>query len=214
MRYGYTLAVGLAAAVAATGCATRGSVRQVDAKVQQQARQIDAAAARLDGAEQRADRLGQRVDGLDVRVGQLARHHHSAQVVETIEVPFGFNRADLGDRALTRLNELARELKQDGRLAVELLGFTDTRGPLAYNVQLSQRRVEAVRRYLVQQGAPVSRVAAVGLGPATERDVPEPRKRRVIVHVTMSEPMVMAEPSASAATTPPAVQGETRTGGN
>lgn len=45
---------------------------------------------------------------------------------------------------------------------------------------------------MVQRGIPVSRVAAVGLGPPEERHVPDAQKRRVSIHVTMAETMVMA----------------------
>ncbi len=180
-----TSGVLVAVLIAATGCASRGWVRQVEGKVNGHATRIDAESKRIDG-------IGLRVDDLDARVGQLARHHHAANVVETHEVRFGFGQATLDDGAITRLHELAKTVKEDGRLGLELMGFTDTRGNKDFNVQLAQKRVENVRRYLVQRGIPVSRVAAVGLGPAEERNVPDAQKRRVSIHVTMNETMVMA----------------------
>jgi outer membrane protein OmpA-like peptidoglycan-associated protein len=197
MRNVSIMATTLVVVAAMAGCATRGSVREVQNDVRQQAQQIDRAAKRVDGFEQRADRLTARVDDLDTRVGRFGSHFHAANVVETIEVPFGFDRAELDDRAMTRLQGLAKELQADGRLNVELLGFTDPRGPLAYNLQLAHRRVEAVRRYLVQRGAPVSRVAAIGLGPVQDRTVPDGKKRRVLVRITMSEAMVATETPAA-----------------
>jgi outer membrane protein OmpA-like peptidoglycan-associated protein len=175
----------LAVLVTATGCASRGWVREIEGKVNQHATRIDAESKRIDG-------MGLRVDDLDARMGQLARHHHAANVVETHVVQFGFGRADLDDGAMTRLHELAKTIKEDSRLGVELLGFTDPRGNRDFNVALAQKRVENVRRYLVQRGVQVSRVAAVGLGPAEERNVPDAQKRRVSIHVTMAETMVQA----------------------
>jgi outer membrane protein OmpA-like peptidoglycan-associated protein len=183
----------LATFVAATGCASRGWVRQIEGQVQQHAQRIDADSTRLDSVGQRVDGLGTRVDELDGRVGQLARHHHAANVVETMDVRFGFNRADLDDGSMTRLHELAKAVNADSRLNLELIGFTDARGARDYNVQLAQQRVEAVRRYLVQRGVQVSRIAAVGLGPTEERGVADAQKRRVTVHVTMAEAMVASE---------------------
>lgn len=217
MQNRWILAGALVATVVTTGCATRGSVREVSAQLQQQseqqAQQFDATGRRIDALDARGNQLGERVDGLDGRVSgldgrvngldgrvnDLARHYHGAKVVQTIEVPFGFNRAALDDRAMTRLHELAKTLQADGRLAAELIGYTDAHGPQAYNVELAQRRVEAVRRYLAQQGAPVSRLAAIGLGPSPERNVSDAKKRRVIVRITMGEPMVVDDASVAQA---------------
>lgn len=197
--------------VAAPGCASRGWVREIEGHVKQHAQRIDTESRRLDATGQRVDGLGQRVQDLDGRVGQLAGHHHAPNVVETLDVTFPFDRSDLGDAAMTRLHELAKALRGDTRLALELVGYTDTRGSREYNVQLAQRRVEAVRRYLVQQGVQVSRIAAIGLGPLNERGVADARKRRVTVHVTAPETMVTvatadAEPASPA--TPPATQSQ------
>jgi outer membrane protein OmpA-like peptidoglycan-associated protein len=114
-------------------------------------------------------------------------------------VHFAFNRADLDDAGMTRLHEMARSLREDQRLAAELIGYTDPHGPRDYNIHLAQRRVEAVRRYLVQQGVQVSRIAAVGLGPLGG-NVADKQKRRVTVAITMAETYVMpaAAPAPSA----------------
>lgn len=206
MQNAWTLAGALVVAVAATGCATRGSVRDVSAQVQQQARQhtqqLDATGRRIDALDARAHRLGERVDSLDLRFNDLARHYHGGKVVQTIDVPFRFNRAALDDRAMTRLHELAKMLRADGRLGAELIGYTDAHGSEAYNVELAQRRVEAVRRYLARQGAPIARLAAVGLGPSPERNVADAKKRRVTVRVTMGEPMVVDDPAVAQADGP------------
>jgi len=63
-------------------------------------------------------------------------------------------------------------LQGNPTLVVELGGYTDPKGTVDYNYGLSQRRVEAVRRFLVEKGIPLSRVQAVGLGPS------RPRRRR------------------------------------
>ncbi len=203
MRTWFILAGTFLTIMAMTGCATRGSVREVASRVDLHAQQIDTAQTRIEALDQRSTQFGQRLDDLDSRVGQLGRHYHAANVVETMDVHFGFNRADLDDGAMTRLHELAKQLKADGRLGAELVGYTDSTGSVGYNVQLAQRRVDAVRRYLVQQGVPVSRVAAIGLGPTADRHGPSAKKRRVTVQLTMSEAMVMAQsaPSSGDATT-------------
>lgn len=47
---------------------------------------------------------------------------------------------------------------------VEVAGHTDDQGDDAYNLDLSQRRAEAVRQYLITQGVDEARLTAVGYG--------------------------------------------------
>ena len=74
------------------------------------------------------------------------------------------------------------------KLLVELEGYADPKGPKDYNVELSQRRVEAVRRYLVQNGVEVSRIHSIGLGPIADPKLSDAAKRRVTVKL-----MVLAD---------------------
>jgi outer membrane protein OmpA-like peptidoglycan-associated protein len=61
-------------------------------------------------------------------------------------------------------------------------------GPVPYNLQLSQRRAEAVRRFLVQSGVELHRIQAIGLGvaPATpQAKTPPAQYRRVAVKLSL-----------------------------
>ncbi|MBI3635246.1 MAG: OmpA family protein, partial [Candidatus Rokubacteria bacterium] len=82
-----------------------------------------------------------RADGIDGRLTRLWTNRHNPKVVETIEIHFAFDRADLGDEAQTALRSLLDELRTNPGLTVELMGYTDPTGTREYNVQLSQRRV-------------------------------------------------------------------------
>jgi outer membrane protein OmpA-like peptidoglycan-associated protein len=181
--------------VLGTGCASHSWVKKIEGRVNQQGSTLNGLGSTVSGLGQRVDGLNGRVDDLDGRVGKLATHHHSPNVVETIDVRFGFNRADLDDGTMTRLHELAKQLKDDTRLNLEMIGFTDTRGPQDYNAQLAQRRVDAVRRYLATRGVLPSRMAAVGYGQLQDRNVADAQKRRVTIHVTVQEAMVAAGPT-------------------
>ena len=125
-----------------------------------------------------------RANEVDSRLTRLWNNRDARNLVETVEVRFGFGRADLGDAAQTALVGLAREMKENPRLAVELEGYTDPSGSLDYNIALSQRRVEAVRRFLVQQGVDLRRIQAAGLGPVADSKLPADQKRRVVVKLT------------------------------
>jgi outer membrane protein OmpA-like peptidoglycan-associated protein len=73
------------------------------------------------------------------------------------------------------------------RLSVE--GHTDSVGGDDYNQQLSERRAEAVRDYLVQQGISSDTVTASGFGktaPVASNDTPEGRQQNRRVELVLS----------------------------
>jgi outer membrane protein OmpA-like peptidoglycan-associated protein len=181
--------------VLGTGCASHSWVKKIEGRVNQQGSTLNGLGTTVSSMSQRVDGLHGRVDDLDGRVSKLASHHHAGNVVDTIDVRFGFNRADLDDGTMTRLHELAKQMKEDTRLNLEMIGFTDARGARDYNAQLAQKRVDSVRRYLATRGVMPSRMAAVGYGQLNDRNVPEAQKRRVTIHVTTQDAMVMAAPT-------------------
>ncbi len=134
-------------------------------------------------ARQRADAAYARADEVNARLTRLWNNRHTRNVVETAEVQFAFDRADLDDGAQTVLAAFVKEMKENPALSVDLEGYTDPRGALDYNYQLSQRRVEAVRRYLVGQGVELPRIQAIGRGPLDDRGVPDGKKRRVMLRL-------------------------------
>jgi OOP family OmpA-OmpF porin len=136
------------------------------------------------GARERADGAFARADEVNSRLTRLWSNRHARTLVDTLEVQFGFDRWDLDDGAQTALVSLVKELKESPKLGVELEGYTDPAGPAEYNVQLSQRRAEAVRRFLVEKGVDLPRIHSVGLGPLLERGMAEDKKRRVTVKLT------------------------------
>jgi outer membrane protein OmpA-like peptidoglycan-associated protein len=135
----------------------------------------------------RADQAFARADDVDARLTRLWNSRHKRSVVETTHVQFGFDRSELDDRAQTALVGVADELKKNGALGVVLEGYTDSRGGTRYNLELSRRRVEAVRRYLVARGVELWRINAIGLGALAQANVPDTQKRRVSVTLTVAE---------------------------
>ena len=115
-------------------------------------------------AHARADEAYTRADDANSRLTRLWNNRHKRNLVETVQVQFAFDRADLTDGAQTTLLGVIKELTANDQLTVDLEGFTDQTGSRDYNLGLSQRRVEAVRRFLIQNGADMPRIHAVGLG--------------------------------------------------
>ena len=148
-----------------------GQLTGVETKVGQVGEQAKAAQTRADAAFGRADEV-------DSRLTRLWNNRNKRQLVETVHVQFGFDRADLTDGAQTALLTIIKELKANPALTVELEGYTDQSGPKDYHVGLSQRRVESVRRYLIEQGAELPRIHSVGLGPLSGGKGEEGAKQR------------------------------------
>jgi OOP family OmpA-OmpF porin len=66
-----------------------------------------------------------------------------------------------------KLDEIADVLERNPQIdRVRITGYTDRLGAESYNLKLSQRRAEAVKRYLVERGVEAKRLAAVGKGEA------------------------------------------------
>jgi outer membrane protein OmpA-like peptidoglycan-associated protein len=99
-------------------------------------------------------------------------------------VNFDNNEAVLRLDAYPILDEAAQGLKTWGDVRIEVAGHTDNVGTDEHNIDLSQRRAEAVRAYLVGKGIAEDRITAKGYGesePVADNDTAEGRfkNRRV-----------------------------------
>ena len=99
-------------------------------------------------------------------------------------VNFDNNEAVLRLDAYPTLDRAAAALKEWGAVKVEVAGHTDDRSTDEYNLELSQRRAEAVRAYLIGKGISADRLTAKGYGeskPIADNETEEGRfkNRRV-----------------------------------
>jgi outer membrane protein OmpA-like peptidoglycan-associated protein len=154
--------------------------------------QIGETTQRLNGVEAQAGQANEtakaaqvRANEVDTRLTRLWSNRNKRSLVETVHVQFAFDKADLSDAAQTALATIVKELKENPNLTVDLEGFTDSTGARDYNVTLSQRRVESVRRYLIEQGTELPRVNSVGLGPVTGAKEEQAKQRRVTVKLML-----------------------------
>lgn len=77
---------------------------------------------------------------------------------------FDFNKATFAQESYNELNKLERMMQQNPNLVIEISGHTDNIGSASYNKQLSQRRANAVKQYLVSKGVDPRRIESVGYG--------------------------------------------------
>lgn len=79
-------------------------------------------------------------------------------------VNFDNDSAEIRADARPILDEAVATLKRYPQLKVEVAGHTDSRASEAYNLDLSQRRAQAVMDYFVQMGIEAGRLSAKGYG--------------------------------------------------
>jgi outer membrane protein OmpA-like peptidoglycan-associated protein len=80
-------------------------------------------------------------------------------------VLFVSNKSDLLPTAQVKLNDVAEALtKQDSESRIVVEGHTDSQGGASYNQDLSQRRAQSVRDYLVGRGIASDRLTSQGFG--------------------------------------------------
>jgi outer membrane protein OmpA-like peptidoglycan-associated protein len=140
------------------------AVGQAASRAEEANTKATAAAGQADVAAAAARDALAKATETDQRLTKLWAIRDKRTLTDQQVVLFGFDKWILDDRAQTTLLTLAKQLQDQPQLSVELEGFTDNIGASAYNVQLSQRRVEAVRRFLVEQGIELPRIHNIGLG--------------------------------------------------
>jgi len=144
-----------------------------------QVRSLESGVAR---AQDTADVAGQKAAGVDSRLTRLWANRFNQKAASSLEVFFAPDSSDLNDVAQTALAGVARDMEENPSLTVELGGYTDRHGALDYNYGLSQRRVNAVRRFLMDKGIQLGRIQSASLGPATEA-ISDAKKRRVTIRL-------------------------------
>jgi outer membrane protein OmpA-like peptidoglycan-associated protein len=136
-----------------------------------------------------ADQANQGVGNVNNRVNSLDDYDQKFATT----VYFKINSAKLSDDAQRDLSDLVQKTKDLKGYMIEVAGFTDTTGSLALNEALSEKRADAVVRYLQQQDVPLRRILApAGLGEShsvADNATVEGRKmnRRVEVKVIVNK---------------------------
>ena len=106
-----------------------------------------------------------------------------------LDIPFQFGSDQLTDEARSDLDELGRALEHPAMKGrhFELAGHTDDVGSAAYNMELSKRRAESARSYLLSHyDVDPANLEATGYGesrPVMPETTPEARRRnrRVVI---------------------------------
>jgi len=104
------------------------------------------------------------------------------------QVHFDFDKAVLRPAVQEKLGDVRRELRENPQWRAEIVGHADAIGTAAYNMQLSRRRAEAVRDFLVTRDVSATRLNLDWKGeaePTTTNDTAEGRAQNRRVEVTV-----------------------------
>jgi len=109
-------------------------------------------------------------------VKQELENADNFQSVKKATILFGINKSKLTPEDTATLDGLAQAASSMKHYVIEVRGFTDNRGPKQYNLQLSEKRADAVVRYLtLDKQIPLVRIYQAGYG---EDDPAAPNKTR------------------------------------
>jgi len=169
------------------------------------------ARAELEAAEAEAATSRERYDALRAaRQRELDRMADAlAEIVETERTPLGmvmrlgedslqfdFDKARIREEDKELLSRIAGVLLASRGYRLYIYGHTDDQGPAAYNIQLSGRRADAVRKYFADAGIPEDIMESKGLGekdPRVEGTSPEARQKNRRVEIGIVDTVVTYE---------------------
>ena len=114
-------------------------------------------------------------------MGEMERRLAEEKRVDVYGIYFDFNSDRIRRESEPILEEIADVLGRNPDWTLSIHGHTDNVGGDAYNLELSRRRSEAVRKALVQRfGIAAERLTTAGYGasaPKDDNDTPEGRAR-------------------------------------
>lgn len=110
-------------------------------------------------------------------------------LVNLPDVTFGVNSSTISPDMRGALDGVAQNLVSNPDSLIDIMGFTDSTGSPQYNLDLSNRRADAVANFLAARGVARARIATVGYGekyPVASNATPEgrARNRRVEIRIT------------------------------
>lgn len=147
-------------------------ISDADSKAQRAGESAEAAQkTALEASAQANNAMTAANNGRDQAIAQVndvARKMESSlkmKMAGSETVLFATNQYTLNDEAKEALNSFAEKLHGKDRFLVEVQGFTDKTGSPQTNEMLSQKRAEAVARYLVNEHQiPLHQVTTLGSG--------------------------------------------------
>ncbi len=141
-----------------------GSERQARTAAEQA--KMDADNARM-SAEQRAAAAEAAAADALAKLAAVKQDERGMVITLSGSVLFASDKSELLPDARTRLDQVANALMATKERHIVVEGFTDSRGSDAHNQDLSKRRAESVRQYVVSRGYNGDLITSEGMGKAS-----------------------------------------------
>jgi outer membrane protein OmpA-like peptidoglycan-associated protein len=127
--------------------------------------QLTARGREADNAKAARDQEAQKAARLQAEIDELKAKPTDRGLVLTLgDVLFDTGKANLNPGATRKLDQLAQFLTEHADRRIQIDGFTDSVGTDSYNLDLSQRRADAVRSALQGRDIESARIATQGYG--------------------------------------------------
>ena len=112
----------------------------------------------------------------------------SGQTMTLSSLIFPQGKSAIDPKSFAELDEVSQMMKENSKMVIQLEGHTDNQGSSKANMELSEARVEAVKKYLVTKGIGKDRIKTKAFGgsqPLKNEMTPEARKmnRRVEMRI-------------------------------
>jgi outer membrane protein OmpA-like peptidoglycan-associated protein len=137
------------------------------ARMQAEARAREAERARMEAAAkaEEAEKAKAEVDELLNQLSDLKAKQTERGIVLTMgDVLFAFDKATLSPEAFRNVDKLVDFLQKHPNRSVLIEGHTDSVGSDEYNLNLSEKRADAVKNALVSKGVGEKRITPKGYG--------------------------------------------------
>ncbi|TWI70148.1 outer membrane protein OmpA-like peptidoglycan-associated protein [Pseudoduganella lurida] len=165
---------------------------QAKRSAEQAQAEAEAARARAERAHAATQNAQAQAQALAAQLAELqAKQTERGTIITLGDVLFNTDQAVLTSQGQASVQKLATVLTQNPDRTVLIEGFTDSTGSTAHNLELSQRRAEAVRSALSQMGIARDRVETRGYGeayPVAGNESAGDRQLNRRVEIVLSEP--------------------------
>lgn len=181
------LLVAVVFALLLTGCVTNkkfeSTVADVTTRMDGMQGDIEDHGQRIEKLDQRDEEIANQVQQVSANVNQVSERTGQAltraeeahklargKVIWKVtltnrDLRFGSGKTEITDEGHQVLDDFVERLKAlDKMVFIEIQGHTDSTGSEIYNKDLGQRRAEAVRDYLHEQGVPLNLMQPISYG--------------------------------------------------
>jgi len=153
-----------------SACATEDYVDQHDAALKAELSgridQVNSQVEALNGQVANANSTAQAANAKAEEAASQAKGNFDHHVLFSDDsILFDTNKWALSQENQSKLAAFAEKIKNDNQnVYIEIQGHGDSRGSKAHNAMLGEKRADAVRRYLMDQGIPLYHMTTISFG--------------------------------------------------